>query len=218
MTGAPSVFRLARLTWLRGTQMMSAMGFFSASKTSGAWIAAGRAWAALTVLSFCAGAGSSGCAADVEVARPAVRFTQPRGAVLYLVSGDGAVRVRFGGTKRASPVVCEATRALLDVRRRGAGRRYVLLQFASRPGFARAQLHDVTGRILARGRFCIFPTLKSHRRKILQGYTVGIPPAAMRLLRAGRPVALYQSYRPQDPPPEAYWQHVAWVLYLDPRR
>jgi len=161
---------------------------------------------------------ASGCARDVLVAHPAVRFTEPRGAVLFVLVGGAAVRARFGEARRTSPVVCAATRALLDVRRRGRGRRYVLRQFASRPGFARVQLHDKAGRLLARGRLCVFPTLRPLHRSILGGYTIGVPPGAMRRLRTGRPVALYQSYRPWNPPAEAYWQHVAWVLYLDPRQ
>ncbi len=160
-----------------------------------------------------------GChGANVVNTNPAVRFTRPPGAVLYLEHGGGVARAVFNGQKRSAPVLCEAAPAVVDVSARGASLRHTLRVFAQRPGAARVQLHGPDGALWSKGRLCIFPTLEAaHPGRIMGGYTIEIPARVIQRLRAGHPVAMYQSYLPAKPKGPR-WQHLAWVLYLDPRR
>lgn len=154
--------------------------------------------------------------AEVINPTPSVTFTRPAGAVMYVRGGGGVTRAQFNGRKRVPPVLCEETNVLVDVNIKGASREHTLRSLASRPGFARVQLHGPDGKLLAKGRFCVFPTLKSVDRTVLSGYSVEIPAVVIRRLARGRTAAIYQSYLPKGAK-DVRWQHVAWVLYLDPR-
>ncbi len=161
--------------------------------------------------------GGSGCTGpEVINPNPSVTFTRPRGAVMYLRAGRSVTRARFDGQKRMPPVVCEETNVLVDVTRRGPSREATLHTLAALPGHARVQLHDSKGKLLAHGLFCVFPTLKAKDPAMRNGYVVELPPRVIRRLASGRTAALYQSYLPAGVEGKR-WQHVAWVLYLDPR-
>ncbi len=145
---------------------------------------------------------------------PEVRFTRPRQAVLFVKASMGVLRVRFDGQRRLAPFTCKATQALVHTAESSTSLLYSLRLMSQRPGFARVQLMDVDGKLLARGTFCIFPTLKTRSRSILRRYEIQLPPGVMARLRSGKPVAVFQDYIPFDQVKPG-WRHLAWVLYLE---
>lgn len=145
---------------------------------------------------------------------PSVRFVRPQGAVLFVRAGGGVVRLKFGGKKRLAPFTCAATQARVHTAESTVSLLYSLKLMSQQSGFARVQLMDVNGKLLARGTFCIFPTLKTPNKPILRNYDIELPPKVMKRLRAGKPVAVFQDYRPFEHAKPG-WNHLAWVLYLE---
>lgn len=160
--------------------------------------------------------GVTGCTSENVVnPLPALRFVVPRGATLFVSSSGGTVRTVFDGRLRNPPVLCETTQAQLDTSKPGPSLRHTLKLFATRPGHARVQFHDPRGKLIGQGYFCIFPTLKTENAAIKRLYTVEVPPKVLDQVKQGRPVAVFQGYRPITAE-SAKWVHIAWVLYLDP--
>ena len=96
-----------------------------------------------------------------------------------------------------------------------ASLRHTLKLLSLHDGTARAQFHDVSGRLLGRGSLCVFPTVKTANRSILNHYTISLPARAMARLRAGKHTVVFETYRPfEGGRPDL--NHIAWVLTLEP--
>lgn len=145
---------------------------------------------------------------------PDVRFVRPPAAVLFIRSDDGVLRIRFDGKQRVAPFTCSATEARVHTAESSTSLLYSLKLMSQQSGFSRVQLHDVNGKLLARGTFCIFPTLKTPSKPILHHYDIELPPKVMQRLRSGKAVAVFQDYVPFESA-KAGWNHLAWVLYLE---
>jgi len=145
---------------------------------------------------------------------PEVRFMRPQAAVLFMRSGSDVLRIRFDGKKRLAPFTCVANQARVHTAESTVSLLYSLKLMSQQSGFARVQLHDVDGKLLARGTFCIFPTLTTPTKSILRQYEIELPPKVMKRLRSGKAVAVFQDYVPFEQP-KAGWNHLAWVLYLE---
>lgn len=151
---------------------------------------------------------------NIVRSEPQVRFTRPRAAVLF-VRADGVVaRIRFDGKLRLAPFTCAATAARVHTAESTSSLMYSLKLMSQQPGSKRVQLHDVDGKVIARGTFCIFPTLKTPTKAILHHYDIELPPQVMKRLRSGKPVAVFQDYVPFEIAKPG-WNHLAWVLYLE---
>lgn len=145
---------------------------------------------------------------------PSVKFMRPKGAVLFArVSGD-VVRLRFNAEKRVAPFVCDVSEATVHTAEASTSLLFSLKLMSRQSGFTRVQLHDVDGTLLARGTFCIFPTLKTRNKSILRHYEIELPPKVMKRLRSGKAVAVFQDYAPLESARPG-WMHLAWVLYLE---
>jgi hypothetical protein len=153
-------------------------------------------------------------AGNVLRKEPNVKFMRPRGAVLFARVNGAVVRLRFNARKRVAPFVCGATEATVHTAESSTSLLYSLKLMAQQSGFTRVQLHDVDGKLLARGTFCIFPTLKTPTKSILKGYEIELPPKVMKRLRSGKAVAVFQDYAPLEGAKPG-WNHLAWVLYLE---
>ncbi len=160
---------------------------------------------------------SGGCRAPAKVAvsRPMVSFYAPRGTSMFLVGGHGALKVAFTGRVGPAPFLCASHPWLVDVQGDAASVRDLMRRFSSRPGGKRVMLYDSTGRLLAKGALCIFPTYKTHAKAIKRQYRIRIPSKALSALKRKKgPVALFETYPP--PVPKGRMVHVAWALYLVP--
>lgn len=144
---------------------------------------------------------------------PEVRFMRPRAAVIFVRVGGGVVRIRFDGKQRLAPFTCSATTARVHTAESTTSLLYSLKLMSQQSGSKRVQLHDVDGKLLARGSFCIFPTLKTPTKAILHHYEIELPPQVMKRLRSGKAVAVFQDYVPFEKAKPG-WRHLAWVLYL----
>lgn len=145
---------------------------------------------------------------------PEVRFLRPRAAVLFVRSGGVVRRILFNGKQNLAPFLCSATQARVHTAEASTSLLYSLKLMSQMSGFARVQLHDVNGKLLARGTFCIFPTLKTPTKSILRHYEIELPPKVMKRLRSGKAVAVFQDYAPFEGAKPG-WKHLAWVLYLE---
>lgn len=167
----------------------------------------------MAVLLLAGGLGACG-PSNIVRPEPVVRFVRPSGAVLYIRSGSGVVRLRFNNQKRLAPFTCSATSARVHTAESSVSLLYSLKLLSQQSGFSRVQLHDVDGKLLARGTFCIFPTLKTRTKTILRQYEIQLPPKVMKRLRSGKAVAVFEDYQPFERPKRG-WNHLAWVLYLE---
>lgn len=158
----------------------------------------------------------SACASPLVLqGRPAVRFVEPPGAVLYVQSEGGALRAAFDGRMRNPPVVCKENLAQVNTARKGASLRHTLAQFARERGSAAVQLHGADGKILGKGRLCIFPLLRTADPEVVKGYLIRVPLEVFERTRQGKPAVVYQAYAPESPDAPG-WQHIAWVLWFAP--
>lgn len=146
--------------------------------------------------------------------QPAVKFVRPLDAVIYLRAGGGVVRIRFDAKQRVAPFVCEPSLATVHTAESSTSLLYSLRLMSQQEGFKRVQMHDVNGKLLARGTFCIFPTLQTPNKSILREYRIELPPLVMQRLRSGKAVAVFQDYTPFENARPG-WKHLAWVLYLE---
>lgn len=153
--------------------------------------------------------------AKVAVARPMVTFLGPSGASMFLVGGHGALKVTFTGQVGLSPFVCSSHPWLVDVGGDAASVRDLMRRFSARRGGKRVMLYDRSGRLVAKGRLCIFPTYKTNAKAIKRHYRIRVPGKALAALKRKKgPVALFETYPP--PHPKGKMVHVAWAMYLEP--
>lgn len=168
------------------------------------------------VLAGSLGTSLLGCASPhVLQGRPAVRFTEPAGAVMFIQSEGGVLRAVFDGRQRNPPVVCEENLAQVNTAKKGASLSHTLAQFARHRGSATVQLLGSDGKILGKGRLCIFPLLRTKDADALKGYLIQVPLEVFRRTRKGKPAVVFQAYAPELPDGPG-WQHIAWVLWFAP--
>lgn len=156
------------------------------------------------------------CASPLVLSdNPAVRFTEPKGAVLYVRAGRGALRAPFNGKLRTAPVMCEENLAQVDTAKGGPSLRVTLTAFASRPGSAPIQIHGPDGKLLGKGRLCIFPLLRTPDLEVKKSYTIQVPLRVFQQTKQGLPAVIYEAYTPEasDGPG---WKHIAWVIWFAP--
>ncbi len=167
------------------------------------------------VLVLLVGLALSACGpSNIVRKEPDIRFVRPEAAVLFVRAGGGVVRIRFNGKRRLAPFTCSATDARVHTAESSVSLLHSLKLMSQQSGFARVQLMDENGKLLARGTFCIFPTLKTPTKSILRKYEVELPPKVMKRLRSGKAVAVFQDYVPFEGAKPG-WNHLAWVLYLE---
>lgn len=147
--------------------------------------------------------------------RPAVRFVEPQGAVLFIKSEGGVLRAKFDGKLRNPPLVCKENLAQVATNRRSGSLRHTLAGFARSRGHARVQLHAADGKILGKGRLCIFPLLRTRDEEVKKGYVIRVPLALFERTRQGKPAMVFQTYAPENPDAPG-WLHVAWILWFAP--
>lgn len=158
----------------------------------------------------------SGCGSPLVVnANPAVRFTEPQGAVMYIKVGGGTLRAVFDGRVRGAPVMCSENLAQLDTSQTGPSLRHTLVGLARGRGSAPVQLHAPDGTLLGRGHACIFPLLRTSDLEVQKSYVIQVPLGIFRQTKRGLPAVVYQAYSPEgaDGP---RWKHVAWVIWWAP--
>lgn len=158
-----------------------------------------------------------GCA-PVETVRtyPTVVFAEPRGAKMFLTREGRTLRVRFDGKARVFPLVCSARRWLVRTDGPAESVKYTMERFSARQGFLTARLYSSSGRFIAEGRICVFPTFKTPDKEILERYVISIPVKKLARRPKGRSAVLFQTYA-NGMGADPALKHVAWVFYIAPQ-
>jgi hypothetical protein len=158
-----------------------------------------------------------GCSpAGVVRKHPVVSLQQPKGAVLYVSKGSKVVRIPFDGNTILAPFVCKANPVVIDMRSPKEKKRSTFKWLAAKPGSRRVSIADASGKVLLRGRMCIFPTYETPTMSILSGYTIRIPVAKLQRRPRGKPAFVFQAYRAAHRK-NKHLKHLGWILWLAPR-